>query len=302
MINSCFSQRKHLNKLHAKKIRKSLGLSLGRAQTIVAHIHNHHSWDSLNNANHACHKNHLRLRPLYFLPTKSTRKFINLITEYRSAFESEHLAFHRLLNDSLINLILKNQLNAIEHQQIDKILTHIDSTVCNAENLVDAVLYADNSACKALHLHEENISSSLQSKTINIWLEHDMFQQSLYAYYYFNQRQVNIKIQEWDSELNIPYSTKSTVNKRWFGDYAIGYLKMLAQQFVTLGYIPSFEVVKIQNIEIKKLNSDFEDNNHPNAGIYKLVLELINKYDAKIETSKHFDDTVLRIDHIWKKK
>jgi hypothetical protein len=55
----------------------------------------------------------------------------------------------------------------------------------------------------------------------------------------------------------------------------IGYLEMLARQFIQLGYQPTFEFFKIQNIPLSKLTSAHESSNHPHHGVLKLTRRLL---------------------------
>lgn len=284
--------------LHAKNIRKNLKQSLGRSRVVVSYINNCLNWKDLQSADEQSYREQQASNSLYFLPSNDVEKFINLITKYRSVFECKQLSYHQQLSNSLVSLILNNDASAIEHQQIYKVLEHVENVGCSANSLIEAVLFADNSASKVVHLHSENIASSTRPKTINTHLVHNMYQQSIYAYFYFDQRQVCINIREWDCELFIPNSTKKVVNKRWFGNFSLGYLNMIAGQFMTLGYIPAFEIHKIQNVKILDANREFDDNNHPKHGIYKLMGELIHQQNAKLVRSCYSDDLVLRIDYV----
>jgi hypothetical protein len=132
----------------------------------------------------------------------------------------------------------------------------------------------------------------------NPWLNNGTYQQNFYAYYYFDNTEVLIKVREWDAGIEIPNSKTSIVNKKWFVDYMVGYVNMLAKEFVTLGYQPTFEFFKIQNVFLPNLTSEFEDKNHPKHGIHSLVKKLLalNGQDTIIVPySKITEDSSIKV-------
>lgn len=263
-----------VHKLHATKLQKNLGLRRGTACTIVAHISGCLDWPQLREK---CGKpfdppsSHI---PMYFLEPSVIDKFWRLVDKYEVELEKAYNpSIH--LPDNLLAFVVNKKVNAVGHDQIDKVLWEFDEKSGTSERFVGQICCADNTAYKVLKSEIKEWKLETSDYVKNPWLNNGTYQQNFYAYYYFDNTKVLIKVREWDTGIKIPNSKTSIVNKKWFVDYMVGYINMLAQEFVSLGYQPTFEFFKIQNVFLPNLTSEFKDKNHPKHGIHSLVEKLL---------------------------
>lgn len=264
-----------VHKLHAKKLQKKLGLKRGPAGNIVAHISDCLDWQHLRNKCGTPFDYPSTIFPIYFLEPPVIDRFWELVVKYEVELKRTYNpSIH--LPDNLLTLVVNKKVNAVGHDQIDNVLCEFDETTETPESFVNRICAADNTAYKVLKsarklCHLDGLSEDVQ----NLWLHNPTYQQNFYAYYYFDNTKVLIKVREWDSGIKIPNLKTSIVNKNWFVDYMVGYVNMLAKEFVSLGYQPTFEFFKIQNVFLPNLTSEFKDNNHPNHGVHRLVEKLM---------------------------
>jgi hypothetical protein len=283
-----------VHEFHAKKIKKNLKLSLCNAREIVAYINECHNFKDLEQLSGREYEEPENAFCIYFLESPEMKLFKNLVIKYEIELVAEYNKAKNNLNDSLLSLILNKKISEIEHYQIGTVLEDFEGTSRTPQDFVNAVLFADNSADKVIR---RCVSNNNLSRFFNVCLNTDTFQQYFYAYYYFDDTRVHIKVQEWDSRLFIPKSEVRVTQKKWFGTYMTGYIEMLAQQFLTLGYKPMFEFFKIQDVHLTDLNSKFENEKHEHHCIYKLVQQLIEYGGETIKYDQVTDKRGIRISY-----
>jgi hypothetical protein len=236
---------------------------------------------------------------IYFLEPSEIKLFQSLVIEYETELDSEYKKSNKNLDASLLSLISNKKISEIEHCQIAQVLENFEDTSGKSQDFIDSVLFADNSADKIIRrlVSSNNLSRPMCQININVDLKNNTFQQYFYAYYYFDDDRVHIKAREWDSRLHIPKSKVPVTQKIWFRDYMTNYIEMLAQQFLKLGYKPTFEFFKIQDVHLTELNSKFENEKHQHHGIYKLVQKLIEYGGETIKYDQVTDKRGVRISY-----
>lgn len=264
-----------VHKLHAKKLQRNLGLSLGTARTIVAHMYDSHCWEQLRKRCGQQFNATMYQLPMYYLETSKIDLFKKLIEIYLIELKAVfNINLH--LPEGLLALIVTNKLSAVEHYQIEMILQDFEESEGTSEDFIDAILRADNTAYKAVRNQwpTKPLKNSRNGHR-NLWLNTATFQQNFYAYFHIEDNHIHIRVHEWDTGLCIPKSKTTVVNKGWFVDFMSGYISMLAQQFIRLGYIPTFEFFKIQHVYLSNLTLECNNPEHPNHGIYQLYQRLM---------------------------
>tara|TARA_R110002126_G_scaffold88837_1_gene212674 strand:+ start:19805 stop:20611 length:807 start_codon:yes stop_codon:yes gene_type:complete len=233
-----------------------------------------HNWQQLRNKCGKPFEPTSSLIPLYFLEKSIIEKFWRLVDKYRTELESVYNpSIH--LPDSLLAFVVDKKMHAVAHDQIDKILWEFNEETDTPERFVGLICCSDCTAFKVLKCQRKDWELESSQYIKNPWLNNATYQQNFYAYYYFDNTRVHIKVREWDTGVEVPDSKVSVVNKRWFVDYMVGYVNMLSKEFVTLGYQSTFEFFKIQNVFLPNLTSEFKDKNHPKHGIHSLVEKLL---------------------------
>lgn len=259
------------HKMHAKKIRKSLSLSLCASRAIVAHMNDCNDWQMLAQLSGKDTLSSIAKSPITFLDESELSKFKGLVCDYEKAINKDFDAKIHTFDTILFNLTAK-KYSAIDHYQIEKILSDYNESSKTSECFMDALMNAENSAAhivtKALK-YQSPISPD--STCLNLWLENATLQQSIYAYYHFQGDNLTIKVKEWNTHLRVPNSQDSVMKKSWFAKYMVGYIDLLASQFIEFGYKPIFEFSKIQNIHLRNLTAKHAYKNHPEHGLYLLV-------------------------------
>ena len=263
-----------VHKLHATKLQKNLGLKRGIACSIVAHINGCQNWQQLRDKCGKPFDAYASAIPMYFLEPAVINKFWKLVDKYQAELERVYdPSIH--LPDSLLAFVINKKAYAVGHDQVDKILWEFDEKSGTSKGFVKQICCADNTAYRALKSETKDWELEASEYVKNPWLNNATYQQNFYAYYYFDCTKVLIKVREWDTGIEIPNSKTSVVNKKWFVDYMVGYVNMLAKEFSSLGYQPTFEFFKIQNIFLPNLTSECKDKNHPKHGIHRLVEKLL---------------------------
>ena len=263
-----------VHKLHATKLQKNLALKRGTACTIVAHICGCNDWPQLIEKCGKPFDAYASVIPMYFLEPSVIIKFWKLVDKYQAELERVYdPSIH--LPDSLLAFVINKKVNAVGHDQIDKVLWEFGEKSGTSDRFVGQICCADHTVYKVLKNEMKDWELETPDYIKNPWLNNGTYQQNFYAYYYFDNTKVLIKVREWDTGIKVPNSKTSVMNKKWFVDYMVGYVKMLAQEFVSLGYQPTFEFFKIQNVFLPNLTSEFKDKNHPKHGIHSLVEKLL---------------------------
>ncbi|MBJ2135545.1 hypothetical protein JEU11_03685 [Paraglaciecola chathamensis] len=262
------------NRAHASTLQKSLGLKLNIAQTIVSHMYGCHNWAELNGRCDQEYEASDFLLPIYYLEDDEISSFRSLLDKFEAELGNAYKS-GGYPPDTLLALIVNNEFQAIEHYQIEQVLNSYSEYEKNFDSFMQSIGWAENSAHRVI-----NTLSSWKSagRPINLWLHTSTYQQSFYAYYKFsdiNDDNILIRVEEWDTGLQVPSTKLSVCNKPWYIDYMIGYLERFARQFIVLGYQPTFEFFKIQNTPLSKLESAHERPNHPKNGVYKLAQRLL---------------------------
>lgn len=267
------------NKAHARNLQKSLNLSLGVAQTIVAHCYDCHNWQELKQRCDQLYDSSSVKLPMKFLRPHEVASFKLLVDNY---YEELKIVFQSKfqLSKSLISLIVHKDYDAIEHFQIEQILRFYEEYGENFISFKKAIDYSESSAARII----DGLLTEPSSHPYRLWLRTSMYQQNIYAYCHINEvdKVVVVTLREWYTDLQVLGSSASVSTLGWFVKYMIGYITMLAQQFLELGYQPTFEFIKIQNTLLSSLTPDYENLNHPQYGILKLVRSLIQYSESQV--------------------
>lgn len=262
------------NKAHARSLQKSLNLKLNTAQIIVANIYGCCGWAELKKQCDQKFDSSDLLLPMYYLEQQEIDLFWLLVNKYKK----ELMAFYDSNTpplESLLTLVVNEKFPVIEHYQIEQVLYDYGQCGESFDSFKDSIERAENSALRIISLL---LSRGRERGPINLWLNTSTYQQSIYAYCKFSDicdSNVLLRVEEWDTGLQIPKTKLSACNKAWYVDFMIGYVQMLAEQFIRLGYQPTFEFFKIENIHLSKLGPAHESSNHPEHGIYKLAQRLL---------------------------
>lgn len=285
------------HKMHAKKISKSLGLSLCSSRTIVAHMNDCNDWQMLAQLSGQDTLSSIAKSPISFLDESELTNFQGLVCDYEQAINKNFDAKIHTFDTILFNLIAK-KYGVIDHYQIEGILSDYNESSKTSECFMNALMNAENSAAhivtKALK-YQSPISPD--STCLNLWLENATLQQSIYAYYHFQGDNLTIKVKEWDTHLRIPNSKDSVMKKPWFAKYMVGYIELLASQFIELGYKPIFEFSKIQSIQLRNLTTKHADKNHPEHGLYLLVENFLSPKSKGAGSNKIIDSNCISVSY-----
>jgi hypothetical protein len=259
------------NKAHAKNLQRSLGLSLGIAQSIVSHMYGCNNWATLKKQSGKKIDIPNTLLPMHFLKPKEMETFEVLVDKYKTDLNSVYkMGVYQ--PDDLLSLIVNKKSGAIEHHQIEQILNYYAEGKPTFECLLDSIGWAENGASYVTnHLRLRKNSN----RPINFWLNNFKYQQNFYGYYESQGENLHVRVEEWDTALCIPNTEAHIANSSWYVDFMYGYLDLLARQFVVRGYKPTFEIFKIQHTRLSDLGLEHEDCNHPQHGVYKLVRRLL---------------------------
>lgn len=262
----------NVHKAHAKYLARSLGLGHCIAQEIVAFMYGCHNWTELKRLSGQQYEASLDLVPLNFLEPKQVILFKELVTKFDKTIK-ESFNSKTDLPCGLLHNLVNDKYAAVEDYQIESVLDCFNKTEKKASDFIESIIFAENTPCRFTKMsHDHPVQ--------NNWIRTSALQQSFYAYYHFNENAVHIKVREWDTGLRIPSNNSLVVNKSWYVDFMVGYIDMLAEQFMQLGYWPVFEFFKIQDLSLSSLTSEYADKNHPKHGIYQLVQHLISKGGA----------------------
>jgi len=266
-----------INSAHARNLRKSLDLNLNTTQTIVANIYECNSWQELKlRCNQKYDSSSLQL-PMYYLEAHEIERFKYLVDKYQDELEVEFL-FKDYLPSSLLSQILRRDFGAIEHYQIECILNSYAEYEDNYYSFKRSLGWGEQSAKKVI---DSLMSWESARRPVSIWLRTATYQQNIYLNCKFNDieddsdKVVFIAVEEWFTSIQTPNPDASICNADWFVKYMIGYIEILAQQFIDLGYQPAFKFTKLQNVYLSSLTSAYENESHPQHGIYKLARSLI---------------------------
>lgn len=285
------------HKMHAKKIRKSLSLSLCTSRAIVAHMNDCNDWQMLAQLSGKDTLSSISKSPITFLDESELTNFQGLVCDYEKAINKAFDSKIHTFDTILFNLIAK-KYSAIDHYQIEKILSDYNESSKTSESFMDALMNAENSAAnivtKALK-YQSPISPD--PTCLNLWLENATLKQSIYAYYHFQGDNLTIKVKEWDTDLRIPNSKDTVMKKPWFANYMVGYIELLASQFIELGYKPIFEFSKIQNIQLRNLTTKHADKNHPAHGLYLLVEKFLSPKSKGSGSNKIIDSNCISVSY-----
>jgi hypothetical protein len=285
------------HKMHAKKISKSLSLSLCTSRTIVAHMNDCNDWQMLAQLSGQDTLSSIAKSPISFLDESELTSFQGLVCDYEQAINKAFDAKIHTFDTILFNLTAK-KYSAIDHYQIEGILSDYNESSKTSESFMDALMNAESSAAhivtKALKYQSP---FPPDSTCLNLWLKNATLQQSIYAYYHFQGDNLTIKVKEWDTHLRIPNSKDSVMKKPWFAKYMVGYIELLASQFIELGYKPIFEFSKIQSIQLRNLTTKHADKNHPEHGLYLLVENFLSPKSKGAGSNKIIDSNCISVSY-----
>jgi hypothetical protein len=263
------------NKAHARTLQKSLNLKLNTAQIIVANMYGCCEWAELKKHCDQKFDSSDFFLPMYYLEQEEIELFWLLVNKYRKELMAVYKSNTQHPQESLLNLIVNEKFRNIEHYQIEQVLNDYGQCGESFYSFKGSIERAENSALRIIN---KLLSWGRERGPINLWLNTSTYQQSIYAYCKFSgnsDNHVTLRVQEWDTALQIPKTELSVCNKSWYIDFMIGYVQMLARQFINLGYQPTFEFFKIENTHLSTLELAHESSNHPKHGIYKLAQRLL---------------------------
>jgi hypothetical protein len=276
MTNPQFFSQLKLHKSHARFIAHNLDLKLSEALSFIAHIHECETWQELKEKYGKQRGISNNIIPVSDVDSSEIALFWSLVDKYEKELkESYNPKIH--LSCNILTLLINKKMNSVEEYQIAKTLMEFDRENGTSKDFINTIMYTDNTAYKVIKSQKNGWQVDTATNEIrNLWLSSDTFKQQFYAYYYFNNKQVHIQVREWDSLSDVSTSYVSIVNKRWFVEMMMGYIKMLAKQLLTLGYQPTFEFIKIQNVYLPYLTAEYKNENHAKHGIYLLTQKLID--------------------------
>lgn len=261
------------------------------SQTIIAHFYDCHTWQELKQQCDQYFESSSMQLPMYYLMPHEIASFKFLVDKYQDQLKVEFQSKEHL-PVSLIALIVNKDFGAIEHYQIEQILNSYAEYEDDFDSFKRTLEWGEYAANRVI---DSLLSWKSVRRPVSIWLKTSTYQQNIYAYCQFNDiddsgdKNVFLKVQEWCTDIQIPKSQLPVCNLNWYVKYMIGFIEMLAQQFLTLGYQPIFEVCKIQNVHLSSLTSAHENKNHPQHGVYKLARSLL-EYGGAINNDKKFDE------------
>jgi hypothetical protein len=261
------------NRAHAKNIQRALGVSLGIAQIIVAHMYGCRDWSQLKQKSGQMFDSSVISLPMCYLTPHELVPFELLVTKYRPNLIAAH-SNGTYLQEDLLSRIVYKQFGAIEHYQIEQILSYYADCEQTFDRFLEALSWANNTASFVTKTARFGENSNC---TINLWLNSCTYQQDFYAYYEFQDEHLRIRVREWDTGVRMPNPELHVCNSSWYVDFMYGYLEMLARQFVMLGYQPFFEIMRIQGVYLPHMGLEYEDNNHRKHGVLKLVRRLLER-------------------------
>ena len=262
----------NVHQAHAKYLAGSLRLRLGIAQEIVAFMYKCDNWTELKRLSDHQYNASLKLVPLNFLEPKQVILFKKLVSKFDKTIKKSFNPKTDITCGLLHNLV-NGKYAAVEDYQIESVLDSFNKTGQKASDFIESIFFAENTPCRFTKIsHDHPVQ--------NNWIRTSALQQSFYAYYHFNENAVRIKVMEWDTGLRLPSNKSMVLNKSWYVNFMVGYIDMLANQFIQLGYRPVFEFFKIQDVNLSSLTSEYADKDHPKHGIYQLVQHLISKGGA----------------------
>lgn len=298
MANSQISVQLKYLKSHARFIAQNLHLKLCEALSFVALIHELETWMQLKlkHEKQTCALN--SANPFSDVDSSELTLFWNLVNKYeRELREAYNPKIH--LSSNILTLLINKKVNSIEDHQIARFLQEFDLDNATSQDFINTIMCEDNTAYKIVKSQENGWQiDTACSKVRNLWLRSDTFNQRLYAYYYFDNKHIHIQVREWDSLTHSRISYTSLISKSWFVEMMTGYIIMLAKQLVALGYQPTFEFFKIQNVHVSNLTSEYENVNHAKHGIYILaqrLIELGGYENEDVRINKIRDDRGIKV-------
>lgn len=298
MANSQTSFQLKYLKSHARFIAQNLHLKLYEALNFVALIHEFETWTQLKLEHEKQTGALSSANPFSELDSSELTLFWNLVNRYESELkEAYNPTIH--LSSNILTLLINKKVNSIEDYQIARFLQEYDLDYGTSKDFINTIMCKDNTAYKIVKSQKNGWQIDTASSEIrNLWLRSDTFNQRLYAYYYFDNKHIHIQVREWDSLTHSRTSYTSLISKGWFVEMMTGYIIMLAKQLVELGYQPTFEFFKIQNVHLSNLTSEYENVNHAKRGIYILaqrLIELGGDENEDVRINKIRDDRGIKV-------
>lgn len=261
-------------KTHAKHLARTLNLKITQAQEIVAYQFGCNQWSELiNKQGVEASSESTRYREVFdhLAGQDKLEQFKSFIEPHLFAIR-HHVDKKTHTDNCTLRKIVDSKYHQISGSLIQQILADIsEQPTMPTPELIDSLEFYDDTVSKIVAYVKNGIS--------NTHLEPTLFGISLYAYYRFSGKNVEIISREYDLKIYRPSksgtNSLSVCSRSWFKKYMINNLRLIIQQLRTLGYEGTIRICTINNVSVSNYYRGVEGRFHHDS-IYELFSELLD--------------------------
>lgn len=270
-------------KTHAKHLSRTFDLKRSEAQEITAYQFDCYDWsDLLTKA--SCKVEDVKSETSFFniLGQSKVDEFKDLVLPHIDAIK-KHFNKDIHVHGCILHKILEGKFSQISGDAIEGVLYTMNEPGENgvvepwgSEDLISELEFRDDTVSRIL-----SSKSTAKFQPQNGHIEPALYGFSLYAYYRFNGKKVDITVREFDLDICRPSKNRevdciSICDRSWFGKYFIAYLRLIIQQLRSTGYSGTVRVCTIQNVQAQDLYYDRKGHTHHDAvnDVFKELLSM----------------------------
>ncbi|ELJ8820396.1 hypothetical protein RUL20_002030 [Vibrio parahaemolyticus] len=260
-------------KTHAKHLARTLDLKITQAQEIVAYQFGCNHWSELiSKVGVETQSDQTRYREMFDHLAGQDK-----LEQFKALIEPHLVAIRQHIDEKLHveNCTLRKIASSKYHQISGSLIQQILDDTNEQPSILDSELI------KSLEFYDDTVSRILtyaRHGDSNGHIEPALYGISLYAYYKFSGKSVEIISREYDLKVYRPSrnstNSLSVCSRAWFKKYMVNYLRLMIQQLRTLGYEGTLRVCAINGVSVSDYYQGVEGYIHHDS-IYELFGELL---------------------------
>ncbi|MFS1901563.1 hypothetical protein BCU43_009095 [Vibrio lentus] len=261
-------------KTHAKHLARTLDLKITQAQEIAAYQFGCNQWSELmGKGGMEAETEQTRYREMFdhLAGQNQLNQFYSLIEPHLVAIR-QHIEEKSHVESCTLRKIADSKYHQISGNLIQHILDDTrEQPAMSSSELIKSLEFYDDTVSRILTYARNGGSSG--------HIEPTLYGISLYAYYKFSGKNVEIISREYDLKIYRPSkngtNSLSVCSRSWFKKYMVNYLRLMTQQLRTLGYEGTLRICTVNGVSVSNYYQGVEGYAHHDS-IYELFSELLD--------------------------